>query len=81
MITETGLWENLQSDHLSWFRQAPQTQAMSLEIIYAKFGPADTVEADPDRRGHRITNETDGRPTLGRNPLTPPPTSHVAFCV
>ena len=71
MITETGLWENLQSDYLSGFRQAPKTQAMSLEIIYAKFGPADTVEADPDRRAHGITNETDGRPNSGPKPVDP----------
>ena len=79
---ETGLLE-IQADHLREFRQGRQTQPKSLEIIHARFGWADSVDADPDRASHGITNGTEERPgsALGRNPLIPASTSHVAFCV
>ena len=77
---ETGLFE-IQADYLREFRQARQTQPKSPEIIYARFGWAHSGDADPDRASHGITNGTEAGPALGRNPLIPPPTSHVAFCV
>ena len=52
---ETGLFE-IQADYLREFRRGRQIQQ---EIMYAKFGSADFVDADPDRALHGITNETD----------------------
>ena len=59
---ETGLFE-IQADCLREFRQGRQTQPKSQEIIYARFGPGDPVDADPDRASHGITNETEARPS------------------
>ena len=77
---ETGLLE-IQADHLREFRQGRQTQPKSREIIHARFGWADSVDADPDRASHGITNGTEARPSSEPKPLIPPPTSRVAFCV
>jgi hypothetical protein len=74
---ETGLFE-IQADYLRDFRQGRQTQPKSPEIMYDRFERADSVYADPDRAAHGITKPG---PAPGRNPLIPPPTSHVAFCV
>ena len=59
---ETSLFE-IQANHLREFKQGRQTKP-SPEIIYARFGQADFVEADPDRASHGITNGTDARPRL-----------------
>ena len=77
---ETGLFE-IQTDYLREFRQGRLTQPEAQEIICARFGQSDSLDADPDRGSHGITNETEARPGSGPNPLIPPSTSHVAFCV
>jgi hypothetical protein len=53
---ETGLFD-IQADHLRKFH--PKSQ----EIIYARFGWADPVDADPDRASHGVTNGTEPRPS------------------
>ena len=67
---ETGLFE-IQADHLREFRQGRQTQPKSREIIHAKFGRADSVDADPDRASHGITNGTEALPSSGPKPVDP----------
>ena len=68
---ETGLFE-IQADYLREFRHGRQTQAEPQEITYAKFGPliCEQPLARPDRSPAQLCD-----------PLIPPPTSHVAFCV
>ena len=77
---ETGLFE-IQAGHLHEFRQGRQTQPKSQEIICARFGGL--ILSMPTPIEHRMASQTERKPgpTLGRNPLIPPPTSHVAFCV
>jgi hypothetical protein len=58
---ETGLFE-IQADHLSELTQGRQTQPKSLEIIFARFGQSDSVDADPDRASHGITSGTEAQP-------------------
>src|ERR1700688_3207325 len=48
---ETGLFE-IQADYLHEFRQGRQTQPESRELIFAKFGRADFVDANPDQTSH-----------------------------
>ena len=67
---ETGLFE-IQADHLREFRQGRQTQPKSQEIIHARFGGADSVDADPDRALHGITTGTEARPSSGPKPVDP----------
>src|SRR6202165_4331067 len=43
---ETGLFE-IQADYLHEFKQGRRTQPTSQEIAYARFGRADSVDADP----------------------------------
>jgi hypothetical protein len=43
---ETGLFE-IQADNLREFRQGGQTQSKLQELIYARFGRADSVDANP----------------------------------
>ncbi len=63
---ETGLFE-IQADYLREFRQGCQTPPKSQELIYARFGQADSADADPDRASHGITNGTKaGAPDLAR---------------
>ena len=77
---ETGLFE-IQADQLREFRQARQIHPDSREIVYAMFGRADPVDADPDRASHGITNGTEAVPSSGpRTSSIPPLTSRVAFC-
>jgi hypothetical protein len=54
---ETGLFE-IQADHLRDFREGRPTQPMSREIIYARFGAADSVDANLDRASLGATNAT-----------------------
>jgi hypothetical protein len=61
---ETGLFE-IQADYLREFRQGRQAQPQSQEIIYASFGRADSLDVDPDRGLHGITNGTEARPSSG----------------
>ena len=61
---ETGLFE-IQADYLHELRQGRQTQPKPQEIIYARFERADTVDADPDRASHGMTNGTEVRPSFG----------------
>ena len=77
---ETGLFE-IQADHLRDFREGRRTQPMSREIIYARFGRADSVDPDLDRASLGATNGTQALPARGGNALIPPSTLHVAFCV
>jgi hypothetical protein len=65
---ETGLFE-IQADYLREFRAGGQTQLKSQEIIYARFGQADSVDAEPDRASHGITNGMEARPGSGPNPV------------
>src|SRR5208282_4257141 len=65
---ETGLFE-IQADHLREFRQGRQTQPQSQEIIYARFGGADSVDADPDPASHGITTGTEDGPSSGPKPV------------
>ena len=74
---ETGLFE-IQADYLRDFRQGRQTQTKSQEIIYARFGRADSVDADPDRASHGITNGTEVRPSSG--PKSVDPATDLARC-
>ena len=74
---ETGLFE-IQADHLREFRQGRQTQPKSQEIIYARFGQADSVDADSDRASHGITNGTEARPSSG--PKSVDPATDLARC-
>ena len=60
---ETGLFE-IQADYLREFRQGRQAQPKSQEIIYARFGQAESVDAGPDRASHGITNGTQARSRL-----------------
>ena len=46
-------------------------QPKSQEIICARFGPGDSVDADPDRAAHGITNETEARPSFGPESVDP----------
>ncbi len=62
---ETGLFE-IQVDYLRDFSQARQTQPKSQEIIYQRFGQVDSVDAEPNRASHGITNGTEARPNLAR---------------
>ena len=74
---ETGLFE-IQADYLREFRQGRQTQPKSQEIIYARFARADSVDADPDRASHGITNGTEARPSSG--PKSVDPATDLARC-
>jgi hypothetical protein len=74
---ETGLFE-IQADQLSGFRPGCQTQTTSQEIVCARFGRADSVDADPDRASHGITNETQARPSSGPKPVDP--ATDLALC-
>src|ERR1039458_3031612 len=67
---ETGLFD-IQADHLREFRQGRQTQPKSQEIIHARFGWTDSVDADPDRALHGITTGTEARPSSGPKPVDP----------
>ena len=73
---ETGLLE-IQADHLRGVRQGNQTQPNSREIIHARFGWADSVEADPDRASHGITNGPEARPS---SPKPVDPATELARC-
>jgi hypothetical protein len=77
---ETGLFE-IQADHLREFRQGHQTQPKSQEIICQ--GSGGLILSMPSPIAHRTTSQTKPkpRPALGRNPLIPPSSSHVVFCV
>jgi hypothetical protein len=74
---ETGLFE-IQADHLREFRQGRQTQPKAPEIICARFGQSDSLDADPDRGSHGITNETEARP--GSGPKSVDPVFDLARC-
>ncbi len=74
---ETGLFE-IQADYLRELTQGCQSQPKSPEIIYAMLGPADSVDADPDRASHDITNETEVRPSTG--PKSPDLRTDLARC-
>ena len=74
---ETGLFE-IQADYLREFRQGRQTQPKSQEIIYARFGWADSADADPDRVSHGITNGTEAPPSSG--PKSVDPATDLARC-
>jgi hypothetical protein len=67
---ETGLFD-IQADYLREFRQGRQTQPKSQESIFARFGRADSVDADPDRISHGITNGTQARSSSGPKSLDP----------
>ena len=70
-IMETGLFD-IQADHLREFRQGRQTQPTSKEMIFARFGRADSVDADPDRISYGTTNGTDARTSSGPKHVDPP---------
>jgi len=74
---ETGLFE-IQADYLREFRQGRQPQPKSQEIIYARFGWADSFDADPDLASHGITNEPEARPSSG--PKSVDPATELARC-
>ncbi len=61
---ETGLFD-IQADHLREFSHCRQTQPKSQEIIYRRFGQAASVDIEPDRASHGITNGTEARPGSG----------------
>jgi hypothetical protein len=74
---ETGLFD-IQADYLREFGQVRQTQPKSQEIIHARFGQADSVEADTDRASQGTTNGTEARPGSGTKPFDP--ATNLAFC-
>jgi hypothetical protein len=59
---ETGLFE-MQAAQLRDFRQARQIDLDQRKLIYAMFGQADRVDADPDRVTAGITPETQTVPS------------------
>jgi hypothetical protein len=65
---ETGLFE-IQADHLRDFREGRPTQPMAREIMYARFGVADSVDANLDRASLGATNGT--QPSSGRQCVDP----------
>ena len=74
---ETGLFE-IQADYLREFRQGHHTRPKPQEIIYARFGRVDSVDADPDPASHGITNETEAQPSSG--PKSVDPATDLARC-
>jgi len=74
---ETGLFE-IQADYLRELRQDRQTRPRPQEIIYASFGQADSVDADPNRVSQGIANEPEARPSSG--PKSVDPASDLARC-
>jgi hypothetical protein len=68
---ETGLFE-IQADYLREFRQGRQAQPKSQEIIHARFGWADSVDADSDQPAHGAINGTEARPSSGPKYLAEP---------
>jgi len=74
---ESGVFE-IQADYLREFRHGRQTQAEPQEITYAKFGPDDFIDADPDRAAQGITNGTEARPSFG--PESADPATDLARC-
>jgi hypothetical protein len=73
---ETGLFE-IQADNLRAFRQG-QTQSSSQDIICGRFGQVDSIDAEPDRASHAITNGTDARPNS--RPTSIDPATDLARC-
>jgi len=73
---ETGLFE-IQADYLREFRQARQVQP-SREVVYAMFGQADSVDADPDRASGGIANRREVRPSS--EPKSVDPAIELARC-
>jgi hypothetical protein len=74
---ETGLFE-IQADYLREFRQARQVQPTSREVVYAMFGQADSVDADPDRASGGIANRREVRPSS--EPKSVDPAIDLARC-
>ena len=74
---ETGLFE-IPADYLREFMQRPQTELKSQEIICARLGQANSVDADPDRASHGVINETEARP--GSGPKSVDPATDLARC-
>jgi hypothetical protein len=74
---ETGLFE-IQADYLREFRQGRQAQPKSQEIIHARFGWADSVDADSDQPAHGATNGTEARSSSG--PKSYDPAIDLARC-
>ena len=76
---ETGLFE-IQADYLREFRQGRQTQRARRKLSMQ--GSGRLMLSMSTLIGHRRASQTERKlgPALGRNPLTPPSTSHVAFC-
>ena len=74
---ETGLFE-IQADHLREFRHRRQTEPKSRDIIYAEFGRADSVDANPDRASLGTTNGTQALPSSRRQCVDP--AIHLARC-
>ena len=74
---ETGLFE-IQADYLREFMEGRQTQSRPHEIIYARLGRADSVDAEPDRALHGITSGAEVRPGSGPKPVDP--AAHLARC-
>ncbi len=74
---ETGLFE-IQADCLRELRQGRQTRPNPKEIIYARFGQGDCVDADPDPTSRGITNETEARSSS--EPKFVDPAADLARC-
>jgi hypothetical protein len=74
---ETGLFD-IQADYLREFRQGRQAQPKPQEIIYASFGRADSVDANPNRASHCIANEPEARPSS--EPKSVDPANDLARC-
>jgi len=74
---ETGLFE-IQADYLRKFRQGRKIQPKSQEIIYARFGQADSDDTEPDRSSHDIINATEAPP--GSGPKSVDPDTDLAHC-
>ena len=61
-IMETGLFE-IQAEYLREFRKARQVEPASREVIYALFGPAESVTLDRDPSTLGLTNATKPAPS------------------
>jgi hypothetical protein len=75
---ETGLFE-IQADCLSGFGQGHQTQPKSQEIIVARLGRPDFVDARPDQASPGITNQAEARPS-SRPKKSVDPATDLARC-
>ena len=77
---ETGLFD-IQADYLREFRLGRQLNQGRRKLSMQGSGGLILPMPTPIQHCTGSHKERKPRPARGRNPLIPPPTSHVAFCV